>query len=220
MFNFQRWKVWRFLRHLHRRWAGNEEKESKMAPAEAVLPLPQKKRKEKKVKVKALERSHKPWAKLPRPAGKAAITGFIAKTKRDGNSVPPEGVEGFRQAEDFFNLLPIDEYIPPNFDKKCFKAVIIFGFLRPTIRYKPINFNYVPEEDIVKRVVRKGYRAEVVKKILEWLRKEQLVINSHVSSFGSVTLSLNIKPWSISGVEAKKICQACTSALAKLRAAR
>ena len=234
MFNFQRWKVRRFLGRLHRGWA-EEEKAGKevapsveqelleqvfdapLSPASNVFPLPQKKRKEKKVKGKTFER--KPWANLPRPAGKAAWVRSIAQAEKNGNIVSAGGAESFRQTEDFFGLLPIDECIPPNFDKECFKAVIIFGFLRPADRYKPINFNYVPAEDILRRVVNKGYRAEEVKRVLEWLRTEQLVIRTHLAS-GWIPMSLNIKPWSISGAEAKKICQACTDALAKLRVAR
>lgn len=226
MFNFQRWKVRKFLRRF-RRWVVdeiNEKKESKedapLSPASTVLLLPQKKRKEKKVKRKPRERSREPWANFPRPAGKAVAVHSIAQAREDRNTVSMGGVEGFRTEEDFFDLLPIDQFIPPNFDKECFKAVILFGFLRPTIRYKPINFNYVPAESIMQRIVNKGYQPEKVKQILKWLQAEQLVISSHHISYGRIPMSLNIKPLSIGGVEAKKICQACVDALAKLRVAR
>ena len=234
MFNFQRWKANRFIRGLcgwsrkeagraHREEAEKREEQAALfiedgaagvsASVNASPPAVRKKRKEKKIKGAPFKRE--PWAN-----GKKTLSeppSLLPRATNGTATAASVSAPSIESLEDSLESFRIEPYIPKEFDAECFKAVIVYPFLRPGHKNKMVGGNYIPEATVVQRLLHKGYKGEEIKKALRWLVGHNVVHSPRRGEAGVTLLSLNLKHQLAKGPQAQAICRAVAAKINEIR---
>ncbi|HEY4523303.1 MAG TPA: hypothetical protein VJK04_00305 [Candidatus Paceibacterota bacterium] len=144
------------------------------------------------------------------------------KTVKPASVIAPVLIPDHQTKLDLTNpdhFLPIDKIVPSGFDPKHVKAVIFFGFLRPSRENPVLNGFYIPYGGVVASISGKGYDIDVIKQVLDCLERLYLIDCRHYYG-GEKMISLRTKPHPKMSPAASEIAKIIGKAAHELRMAR